>query len=65
MSSDSTTLNKGDEVLVKFSIHNTQTFGFSGFLEYDTDVFETLEAGVLHILLQIRILRCVGEVLSR
>lgn len=45
MSSDSTTLNKGDEVLVKFSIHNTQTFGFSGFLEYDTDVFETLEAG--------------------
>lgn len=65
MSSDSTTLNKGDEVLVKFSIHNTQTFGFSGFLEYDTNVFETLEAGLLHILLQIRILRCVGEVLSR
>lgn len=47
LSSDSMTLNKGDEVEVKFAIHNTETYGFSGFLEYDTDVFEVLEAGEL------------------
>lgn len=45
LSSDSTTLNKDDEVEVKFAVHNTETYGFSGFLEYDTDVFEILEAG--------------------
>ena len=47
MSSDSANLNKGDEVQLKFAIHNTQTYGFSGFLEYDTDVFEILEAGAI------------------
>ncbi len=47
MSSDSANLNKGAEVAVQFAIHNTQTFGFSGFLEYDTDVFEVLEAGAI------------------
>lgn len=45
MSSDSTSLNQGDEVEVKFAIHNTATYGFSGSLEYDTDVFNILEVG--------------------
>ena len=47
LSSDSTALNKGDTVEVKFSIHNTETYGFFGYLEYDTDVFGSLEAGAL------------------
>lgn len=47
MSSEATTLNKGDVVEVKFAIHNTETLGFFGYLDYDTDVFETLEAGEL------------------
>lgn len=45
MSSDSKSLNKGDTVDVKFAIHNTETFGFFGYLNYDTDVFENLDAG--------------------
>ena len=47
MTSSSTSLNKGDEVEVKFAVHNTPTYGFRGELVYDTDVFETLEAGEL------------------
>lgn len=43
MKSDATTLNKGDTVQVDFMIHNTDTTGFSGYLQYDTNVFETLE----------------------
>ena len=47
ITSSSTSLNKGDEVEVKFAVHNTPTYGFRGELVYDTDVFETLEAGEL------------------
>lgn len=47
MSSEATTLNKGDVVELKFAIQNTETFGFFGYLDYDTEVFETLEAGEL------------------